>query len=185
MRKSKYSKAAGDADFLKAGVFKLRKRDMKHSSSISGITTGIAGFAAVLMITGAAWALGSSDTDASQQADPYKQAKSLIDDDKYSEAIPILQKLIKDKGAYADALNLLGYSYRKSGDANEALEYYNQALAMEPKHLGANEYLGELYLELKQPDKAKERLGVLKNACGNCAEYKELASKINQYTASN
>jgi hypothetical protein len=56
---------------------------------------------------------------------------------------------------------------------------------MEPKHLGANEYMGELYLELKQPDKAKERLAVLKDACGNCEEYKELAAKINQYSASN
>ncbi|MDQ7249478.1 tetratricopeptide repeat protein [Dongia sedimenti] len=147
---------------------------MKRSSIISGF----AGFAAVLMITGSAWAMGSSDTDESQQVDAYKQAKSLIDDDKYSEAIPILQKLIKDKGAYADALNLLGYSYRKSGDATTALDYYNQALAMEPKHLGANEYLGELYLEMKQPDKAKERLAVLKNACGDCEEYEELEDAI-------
>jgi Flp pilus assembly protein TadD len=152
---------------------------MKHSSIISGL----AGFAAVLMIagsalTGPAWAMGSSDTDESQQADPYKQAKELIDDDKYSDAIPILQKLIKDKGAYADALNLLGYSYRKSGDATTALDYYNQALAMEPDHLGANEYLGELYLEMKQKDKAQERLAVLKKACGSCEEAKELEEKI-------
>src|SRR3954464_2088797 len=159
---------------------------MKHRNIISGL----AGFAAVLAISGSAllgqaWAMGSSDTDESEQADPYKQAKSLIDDDKYSEAIPILQKLIKDKGAYADALNLLGYSYRKSGDPKTALDYYNQALSMNPKHLGANEYLGELYLEMKMPDKAKERLAVLKGACGNCEEYKELSSKVNQYSASN
>jgi Flp pilus assembly protein TadD len=144
----------------------------------SSILSGFAGFAAVLMIAGSAWAMGSSDTDESQQADPYKQAKSLIDHDKYSEAIPILQKLIKDKGAYADALNLLGYSYRKSGDATTALDYYNQALAMEPDHLGANEYLGELYLEMKQKDKAQERLAVLKKACGSCEEAKELETKI-------
>jgi len=151
---------------------------MKHSNIIAGITTGFAGFAAVLVIAGSAWALGSSDTDEADQPDPYKQAKSLIDDDKYSEAIPILQKLVKDKGAYADALNLLGYSYRKSGDAKTALDYYNQALAMEPKHLGANEYLGELYLEMKQPDKAKERLAVLKAACGDCEEYEDLENAI-------
>jgi Flp pilus assembly protein TadD len=156
---------------------------MKRSRSFAGFIAGLAGFAAVLMITGPAplgnaWALGSSDTDESEQADPYKQAKSLIDDEKYADAIPILQKLIKDKGAYADALNLLGYSYRKSGDATTALDYYNQALAMEPDHLGANEYLGELYLEMKQRDKAQERLAVLKKACGSCEEAKELESKI-------
>ncbi len=136
-----------------------------------------AGFAAVLMIAGSAWALGSS-TPTRRTSRILQAAKSLIDDDKYSEAIPILQKLIKDKGAYADALNLLGYSYRKSGDAKTALDYYNQALAMEPKHLGANEYLGELYLEMKQPDKAKERLAVLKAACGDCEEYEDLENAI-------
>ncbi len=154
---------------------------MKYSSIISGV----AGAAAVLAITASAWAMGSSDTDDAAQPDPYKQAKSLIDDDKYQEAIPVLQKLIKDKGAYADALNLLGYSYRKSGDPKDALDYYNQALAMEPKHLGANEYMGELYLEMKMPDKAKERLAVLKAACGDCDEYQELQKKISQYVASN
>ena len=69
--------------------------------------------------------------------------------------------------------------------SREAEAWYLKALKLQPTHKGANEYLGELYLELKQPDKAKERLSVLKSACGNCAEYKELASKINQYTASN
>ena len=151
----------------------------------TNLISGLAGLAILASVPVSAWAMGSTSTDSAAEPDPYKQAQSLIDSDKYQEAIPVLQKLIKDKGAYADALNLLGYSYRKSGDANDALEYYNQALAMEPKHLGANEYLGELYLELKQPDKAKERLAVLKGACGNCEEYKELASKINQYTASN
>jgi hypothetical protein len=56
---------------------------------------------------------------------------------------------------------------------------------MEPKHLGANEYLGELYLELKMPDKAKERLAVLKAACGDCEEYEDLQKKIAQYVAMN
>ncbi len=151
----------------------------------TNLISGLAGLAILASIPVTAWAMGSSSTDESAQPDLYKQAQSLIDDDKYQDAIPVLQKLIKNKGAYADALNLLGYSYRKSGNANEALEYYNQALSMEPKHLGANEYLGELYLELKQPDKAKERLAVLKGACGDCEEYQELQKKISQYVASN
>ena len=148
------------------------------------LTAGIAGFAAVfaaaLMIAGSAWAMGSDDDEA--QPDPYKQAQSLIDDDKYQEAIPILQKLIKDKGAYADALNLLGYSYRKSGDAKTALDYYNQALSMEPKHLGANEYLGELYLQVGDLDSAEQQLQVLDDNCSfNCEEYDELKDKIVEY----
>jgi tetratricopeptide (TPR) repeat protein len=151
----------------------------------TNLISGLAGIAILATIPVAAWAMGSTSTDSAAEPDPYKQAQSLIDSDKYQEAIPVLQKLIKDKGAYADALNLLGYSYRKSGDSKDALDYYNQALSMEPKHLGANEYLGELYLELKQPDKAKERLAVLKAACGDCDEYQELQKKISQYVAMN
>jgi tetratricopeptide (TPR) repeat protein len=149
------------------------------------LISGLTGLAILATIPASAWAMGSTSTDSAAEPDPYKQAQSLIDDDKYQEAIPVLQKLIKDKGAYADALNLLGYSYRKSGDSKDALDYYNQALSMEPKHLGANEYLGELYLELKMPDKAKERLAVLKSACGDCDEYQELQKKISQYVAMN
>ena len=149
----------------------------------TNLISGLAGIAILATIPVAAWAMGSTSTDSAAEPDPYKQAQSLIDADKYQEAIPVLQKLIKDKGAYADALNLLGYSYRKSGDSKDALDYYNQALSMEPKHLGANEYLGELYLELKMPDKAKERLAVLKAACGDCEEYQDLKTKIDQTAA--
>jgi tetratricopeptide (TPR) repeat protein len=77
----------------------------------------------------------------------------------------------------------MGFTYRKTGHTDEALDYYNRALNLEPKHLGANEYLGELYLELKQPDKAKERLAVLKAACGDCEEYQDLKTKIDQTAA--
>jgi tetratricopeptide (TPR) repeat protein len=152
------------------------------------IISGLVGIAACLaMLPTAANAAGSSSRDPATQPepDPYKQAKSLIDDQNYTQAIPILKHLIAQQGAYADALNLLGYSYRKTGDANTALVYYNQALQMEPKHLGANEYLGELYLELKQPDKANERLAVLKSACGDCEEFEDLSKAIQKYKAIN
>lgn len=78
-----------------------------------------------------------------------------------------------------------GYSNRKLGDMAKAMTYYTKALNKEPKHLGANEYMGELYLELKNLPKAEERLGVLKNACGNCEEYQELAEKVDAYKAAN
>ena len=43
---------------------------------------------------------------------------------------------------------------------------------IKPSHKGINEYLGELYVQTNQIDKANERLAVLKNC--NCAEYQEL-----------
>ena len=110
--------------------------------------------------------------------DDYAAAKSLIDRERYRDAIPILERLVAKNPADTDALNELGYSHRELGHEQRALNYYLQALAIQPEHVGANEYLGELYLEMKQPDKAKERLAVLKNACGDCDEYEELESAI-------
>jgi tetratricopeptide (TPR) repeat protein len=78
----------------------------------------------------------------------------------------------------ADALNLMGFSLRKTGQTDLALQYYNRALSLMPRHLGANEYLGELYVELGQIDKAKERLAVLRAACGNCEQAQDLTEAI-------
>jgi Flp pilus assembly protein TadD len=136
---------------------------------------------ALLAAPAAAFAMGSDSTPAAQKTDLYKQAKELVDDEEYAKAIPLLQKSIQEKGEYADALNLLGYSNRKLGDKAKAMTYYTKALNLEPNHLGANEYMGELYLEMNDLPKAQERLAVLKNACGDCDEYEDLEDEINDY----
>jgi tetratricopeptide (TPR) repeat protein len=138
----------------------------------------------LLAMPAAAWANGGGGgggSSGNSQTDLYRQAKKLIDRERYAEAIPLLQKSIRQKGEYADALNLLGYSNRKLGDMAKAMTYYSKALNKEPKHLGANEYMGELYLEMNDLPKAEERLAVLKAACGDCEEYEELADEIADY----
>jgi Tfp pilus assembly protein PilF len=139
----------------------------------------------LLAAPASAFAMGGSDSSdsesPSQKTDLYKQAVELIDDEKYAKAIPLLQKSIQEKGEYADALNLLGYSNRKLGDKAKAMTYYTKALNLEPNHLGANEYMGELYLELNDLPKAEARLAVLKNACGDCDEFDELEDAIEDY----
>jgi len=107
-------------------------------------------------------------------------AQQKIDAGDYRGAIPVLTDIIKADPNNADALNLMGFSLRKTGQTDLALQYYNKALALMPKHLGANEYLGELYVELSQVDKAKERLAVLQAACGNCKQTQELMAAIDK-----
>ena len=126
-------------------------------------------------------AAGTSSSSEEAKPDLYKQAEDLIDDEEYGKAIPLLQKSIQEKGEYADALNLLGYANRKLGDKAKAMTYYTKALNLEPKHLGANEYMGELYLEMNDLPKAQERLAVLKSACGDCDEYDDLEDEIDDY----
>jgi len=146
-------------------------------------TVLMTGFMA-LAFPGAALAAGSSstpttgDTGADNNLD---MAKAAIEQSKYDDAKAYLEKVLAAAPDSADALNLMGFTERKLGNASESLAYYNKALAQNPNHLGANEYLGELYLELKIPEKAEERLAVLQQACGNCEEYQELKEKIDHY----
>lgn len=105
-------------------------------------------------------------------------AQQKIDASDYRGAIPILTAVVQKDPNNADALNLMGYSLRKTGQPDLALQYYDKALSLNPNHLGANEYLGELYVEQGQMDKAKERLAVLQAACGNCAQAQDLRKAI-------
>jgi predicted Zn-dependent protease len=128
------------------------------------------------MLAGAARA--ADTTPSTPPATGLKAAQAKIASNDFRGAIPILTAYTKDHPDDADGLNLMGYSLRKTGQTDLALQYYNKALSLMPKHLGANEYLGELYVELGQMDKAKERLAVLQAACGNCEQTQDLTAFI-------
>ena len=147
--------------------------------------TRVFAFAAVLAFSTAAAAFAADDTvTPDDAANPdFTAVKAMVDAGNYDQAMPNLQALDKTTPNNPDILNLIGFTYRKTGHPDQALDYYNRALALQPNHLGANEYLGELYLELKQPAKAEERLAVLQKACGDCEEYQELKEKIAQTAA--
>jgi tetratricopeptide (TPR) repeat protein len=114
---------------------------------------------------------------------PFQQ---LIEEEKYQAAIDQLQVALKDDPDDADLLNLTAYSQRKLQRFDEALINYQKALQIEPDHRGANEYLGELYLQMGQLDKALERLRVLDKECFfGCEEYDELKQAIETYRAQN
>lgn len=114
----------------------------------------------------------------------YTKAVALIKAKQYRQALPLLQKAAGKDAKNADIQNYLGYANRKLKNMKTALKYYQAALKINPKHRGANEYLGELYLETGQLAKAEQRLKVLDDACFfGCEEYTELKEKIAAYKA--
>jgi Tfp pilus assembly protein PilF len=130
-----------------------------------------------LAVTSSRTSILSAGTD-----DSVRMAKTAIAQFKYDNAKAYLEKALAAAPNDADALNLMGFTARKLGDPRQSLAYYNKVLAQNPSHLGANEYLGELYLEMKDVKKAEERLSVLQQACGgNCEEYQDLKGKIDQF----
>jgi len=137
------------------------------------------------LAAGPALAAGGGSTPAKAQDSSYTQAKSLIAAGQFEAAVPLLQKAIAADPKSADAYNLLGFSQRKLGDKDSAFASYQKALDLEPEHRGANEYLGELYLQTGQIEKARERLKVLDGACFfGCDEYQELKAAIDAYRPS-
>lgn len=116
----------------------------------------------------------------------YEKAEYEIKNEQYDEAAVLLQRVVNQYPADADAWNLLGFATRKQGKNEEALGYYKKALAIDANHRGANEYLGELYLQMKDLKKAEEQLEILKGICGsNCEEVEDLKADIAKYKAAN
>ena len=124
----------------------------------------------------------SSSVDANAE---YLKAEKLVKTYKFEKAIKALNKLLTetpDGYTKADIYNYLGYASRKQRAPNfeKAESYYLKALKIDPNHIGALEYLGELYYETGRVDKASELLEKLKIVAGeNSEEYIELFEVIN------
>ena len=105
-----------------------------------------------------------------------KKGKKEKANSQYEKAQKLLLKSNKEKPGKADTLNYLGFTTRKLGDFENGEKYYLQGLAIDPKHKGINEYLGELYVATNRHNLAVERLEVLKGC--NYEEYDQLKAVI-------
>ena len=105
-----------------------------------------------------------------------KKGKTEKANKKYEKAQKLLIKSNNKKPNQPDTLNYLGFTTRKLGDYENGEKYYLQGLALNPNHIGINEYLGELYVTTGRIDLAKERLQVLAKC--NCKEYSQLKEII-------
>ena len=141
-------------------------------------------------LIGNSFAAGSSDSGSSNTETKYdmavthiKVAKKFEEKNKIEKAKKRYEKaqklLIQSNKKYpnkADTLNYLGFTTRKLGDFENGEKYYLQGLKIDPKHIGINEYLGELYVATNRHNLAVERLEVLQDC--NCKEYNQLKAVI-------
>ena len=102
-----------------------------------------------------------------------------INSGQYTTALTSLKSADKSYPNNADINNLLGYTSRKLKQYSQAGTYYTKALKIDPKHLGALEYQGELFMTLKKISSAKSNLAKIKAICGtSCEEYIDLKKAI-------
>ncbi len=125
------------------------------------------------------------DNMSSTDAPDLTSVRAKIKANDYAAALAELRDLAEDT-QQADVYNLLGFTLRKTGDYKTSLTYYTKALELQPDHKAAREYLGELYAETGNMEKAKEQLAVLAKLCpGGCEESEGLQKAISTKTASN
>jgi len=82
----------------------------------------------------------------------------------------------------ADIQNYLGYAYRRLRQFDPAMQHYQQALTLNPRHRSAHEHLGEAHLAQGDLAKAKEHFAALEQICLiPCDEYDDLKRAIAEY----
>jgi tetratricopeptide (TPR) repeat protein len=136
----------------------------------------VAALAACLLAAGPVAAVDRGSVVEPTLAD----VRALVKEKRWLEAIAELARLAVLEPS-ADVFNLLAFSQRNAGDYRNALENYFRALALDPDHLGALEYLGELYVKTGEMDKARALLARLEVLCPlGCEEREDLEKAIRE-----
>ena len=127
---------------------------------------------------------GNSDTTLETDTDSVSEAVSQIDSGHYEEAIETLLSHIAANPNDPEAFNQLGYAHSRLQNYDLALEFYDQALEIDPEHAGALAYMGKVYLELGKIELAENHLQQLDLIClFGCEAFSSLEEAISLYYA--
>ena len=153
-------------------------------------------FMALMAGTPAMAIMGAGEREQAPPSDEYAQGKAAFEREDWHAVIDHMTRAIEERPWDDDAHNLMGFAYRKLGDYDRALEQYDRALALNPHHRGALEYLGEAYLEMDQPQLAKGMLDRLVVECrrinvsatdggwqASCEEWQDLNEAYEAYVS--
>src|SRR2546423_5895019 len=125
------------------------------------------------------------DNVTSNDAPDLTSVRAKLKSKDYKGALAELTPMLQTH-QHADVYNLIGFTLRKTGDQKQAYTFYRKALDFDPRHKGALEYLGELYVETGQIDKARENAAQLTQLCpGGCEELADLEMAIAQASQTN
>ena len=137
---------------------------------------------AVLFIASASFSYEADTTPSSSGPSWQGEAQKEMKEKNYDGAIKTL--LAANEPKSADWNNLLGFAQRKKSPPglNVAERYYQAALKIDPKHKGALEYYGELFLMKNNLPEAEQMLARLDKVCFfSCEEYRDLKEAIAKY----
>jgi tetratricopeptide (TPR) repeat protein len=100
----------------------------------------------------------------------------------YAVALPRFVAALKRFPDSANLHNELGYTYRNLGQLPKAFEHYERALAIDPRHRSAHEYVGEAFLMMGDEASAQRHLDALRALCTlPCEEMRDLQAAIDAH----
>ncbi|MFM9971633.1 MAG: tetratricopeptide repeat protein, partial [Burkholderiales bacterium] len=106
------------------------------------------------------------ENPAASASDPdYAAGKVALEKKNWPEAIKRFQQAALRDPDSADLNNYLGYSYRNLKQLDLSLKHYYRALALNPRHRGAHEYIGEAFLMMGEVENAERHLAALREIC--------------------
>lgn len=162
----------------------------RHNFRLMMVVAAVIG---LLLASLPAFAAGTSSSSSSDNSNAYsgatknlsatmRTATKLIKSGDFEAALPLLLAETKADPKNADVWNLTGFASRKLGQLDQSAAAYETALSLDPKHKGALEYQGELFLTLGELAKAEANLALLDQYCSwNCSERKALRKAVIAY----
>jgi tetratricopeptide (TPR) repeat protein len=123
-----------------------------------------------------------SEADWAELDPDFAAGKKALATEDWNGAIGALRFASLRDPRNADIWNYIGYAHRRLRQSGPAMQHYQQALVLNPRHRGAHGHLGELYLVLDDLAKAEEHLAALERICLiGCAELGDLERATAMY----
>src|SRR5262245_6013542 len=148
------------------------------------LAAGVLALAAMSLVTSARAVEDEIDTALEARDPDYAAGRRALESKQWEEAAQRFARVALRESGNADVHNLLGFSYRQTGRLDLALDHYKRALAIDPRHKGAHEYIGETYLKLGDLAAAERHLATLRSLCPlSCEPLQDLERALAAYNA--
>jgi Flp pilus assembly protein TadD len=123
-----------------------------------------------------------ADPDLATRDEDYAAGKRAAEKKEWAQAARFFERAERRHPDNADLQNNLGFSYRNLKQFDLAFKHYERAIALDPRHRGAHEYIGEAYLMTGDLAAAQRHLAALKQICLlPCEELEDLERAIADY----